>query len=171
VINHQNGQAQPERTKTTKPRQKARPIILFLQYNVGHIGVLPIHFPSTQAHLDQRRQKPHGRGFVEGSKTYVFIVPCMLLPAGELGLEELEREEGEEEVARSRQNVAPQSARVVEIKGWLLLRELIIKRGQGSVCSAYTCDVVARLLLDAAPRIQSQVFSSLTLPSLNVLSG
>jgi hypothetical protein len=85
-------------------------------------GVLPVHVPSThacQAHLDQQRQKPHKNGLIEGSRTSAYIVPCMLLPAGELGLDELEleSEEGEEEVARSRRNVAPQSARVVKIKG------------------------------------------------------
>jgi hypothetical protein len=56
----------------------------------------------------------------------VFIVPCMLLPARELGLDEVERQEGEEEIARSRRNVAPRSARLVNIKGWMSLRELII---------------------------------------------
>jgi hypothetical protein len=84
-------------------------------------------------------------GFVDGTMISSFIAPYMLLPAVELGLEELEREEGEEEVARSRWNVAPQSARLVEIKGWMSLRELIIECSQGSpVCSAYACDVVAR---------------------------
>jgi hypothetical protein len=34
--------------------------------------------------IDQRRQKRHKHGFIEGDKTSAFIVPCMLLPAGEL---------------------------------------------------------------------------------------
>lgn len=53
----------------------------------------------------------------ERSWVSTFILLCMLLPAGELGLDKLEREEGEEEAARNLPNVAPQPTWVVRIKG------------------------------------------------------